>query len=93
MALGMRVLLTIILTLSLFLLVTCEDNPECASCGGNLLDGFLFKEVTQDDLAKVGNIEGMNIGICIRYQLMSTGLTEEEFNLETIAIVDDCCCD
>jgi len=36
----MKVFLTIILTLSLFLLVTCEDNPECASCGGNLLDGF-----------------------------------------------------
>ena len=88
----MKVFLTIILTLSLFLLVTCGDNnPECASCGGNLLDGFLFKEVTQDDLANIGNIEGMNIGICIRYQL--TGLIEEEFDLETIAIVDDCCCD
>ena len=91
MALGMRVLLTIILTLSLFLLVTCEDNPECASCGGGLLEGFLFKKVTQDDLAEIGNIEGMNIGICIRYQLL--GLTDEEFDLETIAFVDDCCCD
>ena len=91
MALGMRIFLTIILTLSLFLLVTCEDNPECASCGGGLLEGFLFKKVTQDDLAKIGNIEGMNIGICIRYQLL--GLTDEEFDLETIAFVDDCCCD
>ena len=91
MALGMRIFLTIILTLSLFLLVTCEDNPECASCGGGLLEGFLFKKVTQDDLAEIGNIEGMNIGICIRYQL--TGLTEEEFDLETIAIVDNCCCE
>jgi len=91
MALGMRILLTIILTLSLFLLVTCEDNPECASCGGGLLEGFLFKKVTQDDLAEIGNIEGMNIGICIRYQLL--GLTDEEFDLETIAFVDDCCCD
>ena len=91
MALGMRVFLTIILTLSFFMMVTCEDNPECASCGGGLLDGFLFKEVTQDDLAEIGNIEGMNIGICIRYQLL--GLTEEEFDLETIAIVDDCCCE
>ena len=87
----MKVFLTIILTLSLFLLFTCDDNSECASCGGNLLDGFLFKEVTQSDLAEIGNIEGMNIGICIRYQL--TGLTEEEFDLETIAIVDDCCCE
>ena len=91
MALGMKVILTIILTVSLFLLVTCEDNPECASCGGGLLEGFLFKKVTQDDLAEIGNIEGMNIGICIRYQLL--GLTDEEFDLETIAIVDDCCCD
>ena len=87
----MRIFLTIILTLSLFLLVNCEDNPECVSCGGGLLEGFLFKNVTQDDLVEIGNIEGMNIGICIRYQLI--GLTEEEFDLETIAIVDDCCCD
>ena len=91
MALGMRVFLTIILTLSFFMMVTCEDNPECASCGGGLLEGFLFKKVTQDDLAEIGNIEGMNIGICIRYQLL--GLTDEEFDLETIAFVDDCCCD
>jgi len=91
MALGMRIFLTIILTLSLFLLATCEDNPECASCGGGLLEGFLFKKVTQDDLAEIGNIEGINIGICIRYQLL--GLTDEEFDLETIAFVDDCCCD
>ena len=91
MVLGMRIFLTIILTLSLFFLVTCEDNPECASCGGGLLEGYLFKKVTQDDLAEIGNIEGMNIGICIRYQLL--GLTDEEFDLETIAIVDDCCCD
>jgi len=87
----MRIFLTIILTLSLFFLVTCEDSPECASCGSGLLEGFLFKKVTQDDLAEIGNIEGMNIGICIRYQLL--GLTDEEFDLETIAIVDDCCCD
>ena len=91
MALGMRVFLTIILILSFFMMVTCEDNPECASCGGDLSDGFLFKEVTQKDLADIGNLEGMNIGICIRYQL--TGLIEEEFDLETIAIVDDCCCE
>ncbi|GIS71184.1 MAG: hypothetical protein CM1200mP10_07610 [Candidatus Neomarinimicrobiota bacterium] len=50
MALEMKIVLTIILTLTLFLLVTCEDNPECASCGGGILDGFLFKEVTQNGL-------------------------------------------
>ena len=56
----MKVLLIILIILSLFLMVTCEENPECASCGGDLLDGFLFKEVTQDDLADIGNIEGIN---------------------------------
>ena len=65
MALGMRIFLTIILTLSLFLLVNCEDDPECVSCGGGLLEGFLFKKVTQEDLADIGSIDGVNIGICI----------------------------
>ena len=87
----MKVFLTTILILSLFLLVNCEDNPECVSCGGGLFEGFLFKNETQHDLVEIGNIEGINIGICIRYQLL--GLTDEEFDLETIAIVDDCCCD
>ena len=53
MAFVMRVFLTILLTLSAFFLVTCEDNPECTSCGGGLLEGFLFKNVTQDDLVEI----------------------------------------
>jgi hypothetical protein len=72
-------------------LITCQDNSECSDCGGNLLDGYLFKKVTQEDLSDIGNIDGVNIGICIRYQL--SGLTEGDFDLETIEIVDDCCCD
>ena len=46
-------------------LSTCQDNPECSSCGGNLLNGYLFKKVTQEDLADIGSIDGVNIGICI----------------------------
>ena len=71
--------------------LACQDNSECSDCGGNLLDGYLFKKVTQEDLADIGSIDGVNIGICIRYQL--SGLTEGDFDLETIEIVDDCCCD
>ena len=80
-----------IISILFFSLFTCQDNPECSSCGGNLLDGYLFKKVTQEDLADIGSIDGLNIGICIRYQL--TGLTEGDFDLESIEIVDDCCCD
>ena len=72
-------------------LLTCQDNSECSDCGGNLLDGYLFKKVTQEDLADIGSIDGVNIGICIRYQLSC--LTEGDFDLETIEIVDDCCFD
>ena len=77
-----------ILFLTLF---TCQDNSECSDCGGNLLDGYLFKKVTQEDLADIGSVNGVNIGICIRYQL--SGLAEGGFDLETIEIVEDCCCD
>ncbi len=77
-----------ILFLTLF---TCQDNSDCSDCGGNLLDGYLFKKVTQEDLADIGSVDGVNIGICIRYQL--SGLAEGDFDLETIEIVEDCCCD
>lgn len=84
-------ILTGIISMLFLVLITCQDNPDCSDCGGNLLDGFLFKKVTQEDLADIGSIDGVNIGICIRYQL--TGLTENDFDLDTIEIVDDCCCD
>tara|TARA_Y100000588_G_scaffold391543_1_gene500481 strand:+ start:1024 stop:1299 length:276 start_codon:yes stop_codon:yes gene_type:complete len=83
--------LIVIIPIVLFTFFTCQDNLECSSCGGGLLDGYLFKKVTQEDLADIGSIDGVNIGICIRYQL--TGLTEDDFDLDTIEIVDDCCCD
>ena len=74
----------------LLALVTCQDNSECSDCGGDLLDGFLFKKVTQEDLADIGSIDGVNIDVCIRYQLSS--LTDGDFDLESIEVVDDCCC-
>jgi len=80
-----------IVSILFFTLITCQDNSDCSDCGGNLLDGYLFKKVTQEDLADIGSVDGVNIGICIRYQL--SGLAEGDFALETIEIVEDCCCD
>ena len=80
-----------IISMLFLVLITCQDNPDCSDCGGNLLDGYLFKKVTQEDLADIGSIDGVNIGICIRYQL--SGLAEGDFDLETIEVVEDCCCD
>ena len=80
-----------IISILFLALITCQDNPDCSDCGGSLLDGYLFKKVTQDDLTDIGSIDGVNIGICIRYQL--SGLAEGDFDLETIEVVEDCCCD
>ena len=84
-------ILTGIISMLFLVLITCQDNPDCSDCGGDLLDGYLFKKVTQEDLADIGSIDGVNIGICIRYQL--SGLAEGDFDLETIEVVEDCCCD
>ena len=55
-------ILTGIISMLFLVLITCQDNPDCSDCGGDLLDGYLFKKVTQEDLADIGSIDGVNIG-------------------------------
>jgi len=78
----------ILLSLSLFL-INCSDNSntqDCTDCGGGLLDGYLFKEVTTGDLESLGQISvNADLGACIRYKLDG-----EDF--EDAVVVDDCCC-
>jgi|TARA_B100001971_G_scaffold118224_1_gene108891 hypothetical protein len=71
-----------------FILPACEKEEGCDGCGGSILDGYLFNEVTTEDLSALGTIEDIEVGACIRYKLDGT-----EFDLETVKIVDDCCCD
>lgn len=66
----------------------CEKEEGCDDCGGTILDGYLFNEVTTEDLSALGAVEGIEVGACIRYKLDGT-----EFDLETVMVVDDCCCD
>ena len=72
-----------------FLLLNCEtstNNPDCIECGGGLLDGYLYKEVTIEDVAGLAEINvSVNIGKCIRFKMDGSEFSEA-------VIVDDCCC-
>ncbi len=74
--------------LSCFLL-SCDagaGDSECTDCGGGLLDGYLYKEVTVEDVASLAEIDvSTNVGKCIRFKMDGTEFSEA-------TVVDDCCC-
>lgn len=80
-------ILFLFMTISLFL-SACQKEEGCDECGGSILDGYLFKKVTTEDLSILGTIEDIEVDACIRYQLDGT-----DFDLETVKVVDDCCCE
>jgi len=65
----------------------CNIKNDCVDCGGGLLDGYLYKVVSTDDLASVPDLD---IESCIRFKY--TVLTNDEIDSETVTVVNDCCC-
>ena len=62
-----------------------ENNADCADCGGGLLEGYLYKEVTLEDVGKLAEIAvNTELGACIRYRMDGTDFTEA-------VVVDECC--
>jgi hypothetical protein len=50
------------------------------------LDGYLYKEVTVEDIANLTDIDvTADVGKCIRFKLDGEDFSDAE-------IVDDCCC-
>ena len=78
----------VLIFLSCFLL-SCDagaGDSECTECGGGLLDGYLYKEVTVEDVASLAEIDvSANVGKCIRFKMDGTEFSEA-------TVVDDCCC-
>ena len=79
----------VLIFLSCFLL-SCDagaGDSECTECGVALLDGYLYKEVTVEDVAGLAEIDvsGVTVGKCIRFKLDGTEFSEA-------TVVDDCCC-
>ena len=61
-------------------------DSSCTECGGGLLDGYLYKEVTFIDIAGLAEIDvAVDVGKCIRFKMDGTDFSEA-------ALVDDCCC-
>ena len=81
-----RILISIFL---LIFLINCgADNSDstCTECGGGLLEGYLYKEVTFNDIAGLAEIDvNVDVGKCIRFKMDGTDFSEA-------AGVDDCCC-
>jgi hypothetical protein len=83
-----RILISIFL---LIFLINCggsNSDTSCTECGGGLLDGYLYKEVTFTDivgLAEIDVIVDVEVGKCIRFKMDGTDFSEA-------ALVDDCCC-
>ena len=81
-----RILISIFL---LIFLINCggsNSDSSCTECGGGLLDGYLYKEVTFTDIAGLAEIDvAVDVGKCIRFKMDGTDFSEAE-------LVDDCCC-
>jgi len=81
-----RILISIFL---LIFLINCggsNSDSSCNECGGGLLDGYLYKEVTFNDIAGLAEIDPtIDVGKCIRFKMDGTDFSEA-------AGVDDCCC-
>ena len=81
-----RILISIFL---LFFLISCggsNSDSSCTECGGGLLDGYLYKEVTFNDIAGLAEIDvTIDVGKCIRFKMDGADFSDA-------ALVDDCCC-
>ena len=73
----------------LFYYLNCASetsNMDCLNCDDGLLDGYLYREVTLQDIIKLNEIAiTTEIGNCIRFKM-----NDEDF--ESAEVVEDCCC-
>jgi hypothetical protein len=79
-----------VVLLSLFLVFStgCDESVGCDDCGGTLDEGYLFDYVSTEDMQELGAIDDIEIGACIRFKLDGS-----DFDLDNVAVVDDCCCE
>ena len=64
-----------------------SENIKCDNCNDEMINDYLFKKVTLDDL--ITNLLEVNPSIsinqCIKYKIIDS-------DYENVIIVDDCCC-
>jgi len=87
-----RILISIFL---LIFLINCggsNSDSSCTECGGGIIEGYTFTEVTTDNIGTTNltdkNISLNDIGKCIRVKI---DITDDTY-FEDVSIVEDCCC-
>ena len=82
----LKLLLVMMLSTFLFVCSSGTTPSDCTDCGNGLIDGYLYKKVTFNDLAGLTQINvSANLDQCIRFKMDG-----EDFADATI--IDDCCC-
>ena len=76
------------LMILLFLsIISCDNDAKCNTCG-DVFGGFVLMEVTANDLTKYEGLAQLkDVGVCIRAHIL-----EQELNVNSVTIIDDCCC-
>ena len=71
----------------MFFLNGCSSNEnDCNDCGGGLIDGYLYKEITIDDVSDLAEMNiSSEIGNCIRFKMVESQFSD-------VKVVNDCCC-
>lgn len=83
------IIISIIVTF--FAFSSCTEDDSCTDCGGGLQDGFVYKTVTEDDIAELSGLEiPITLDNCIQFKVDGLG---DDIDLETVLVVDNCCCD
>jgi hypothetical protein len=82
-----RILKSIFLLIFLINCSGSNSDTSCTECGGGLIDGYIFTEVTTDNIPNLTekNISLNDIGKCIRVKM-------DDADFEDVSIVEDCCC-
>ncbi len=87
----MRSIYPILLVLLVGLFNPACTDEDCSDCGGNISEGYLFRQVTEEDMDQLLPVfPDIKLETCIRFKLELTG---SEIDLESVTVVDDCCCD
>jgi hypothetical protein len=76
--------------ISLVIFFSCDKSSKCDNCG-DLVNGSTTIKVSQNDLMKyegLVKIEGIGVGTCIQANIF-----QEELILNSIKILDECCCE
>ena len=87
-----RFLKTIFLLIFLINCAGSSSDSSCTECGGGIIEGYTFTEVTTDNIGTTNltdkNISLNDIGKCIRVKI---DITDDTY-FEDVSIVEDCCC-